>query len=183
MQACEHGGACALGRQTLGGEGNPTAYGGWRKGRRGTLMRSRLNFSLCIVLLGVAAGARAQQVSDQRAPTITAKVNVVSLLAMVHDRDGKVVKNLTRRKAFVLLTDGVAFREPTSIGSAIEFAQRADVIIYSIRFSDNGGPLSYLPTNLAIVMAAKEHGKHELHRMAEETGGVSYGSRKASRLR
>jgi VWFA-related protein len=46
------------------------------------------------------------------------------------------MKELPGRKAFILLTDGVAYKEPTSITTAIEFAQRADAIIYPIRFSD-----------------------------------------------
>ena len=41
----------------------------------------------------------------------------------------------TGRKAYILLSDGVSFRDKASIGTAIEFAQRADVIIYSILFS------------------------------------------------
>jgi VWFA-related protein len=244
-----------------------------------------------MLMLGVPVGAAAQQVLDQRETIIKSKVNVVSLLATVHDRDGKVVKNLTQndfvlledglpqkisyfsqesdlplsigllvdtsrsqtrvlkeereasytffdqvlreekdqafvahfdtqveisqgltssiaqldealrrliipeepatliysavkdcsekvmrgvpgRKAFILLTDGVAYRETTSIGSAIEFAQRADTIIYVIRFSDP--PEIYRPLGAAVGAATKEYAKHELHRMAEETGGVSY---------
>jgi hypothetical protein len=35
------------------------------------------------------------------------------------------------RKAFIPLTDGVAFRDEISIVTAIEFAQMADTIIYS----------------------------------------------------
>ena len=43
----------------------------------------------------------------QQAPTISTKVNVVSVLATVHDKDGKVIKNLTQDD-FVLLEDGVS---------------------------------------------------------------------------
>jgi VWFA-related protein len=75
------------------------------------------------------------------------------------------------RKAFILLTDGVAFRDPTSIGTAIEFAQRADTIIYTIRFSDSKftGPV-----RAAVRAGFKERGKQGLQRMAKETGGVSF---------
>jgi VWFA-related protein len=76
------------------------------------------------------------------------------------------------RKAFILLTDGVAFRDPTAIGTAIEFAQRADAIIYSIRFSD---PVrAYRPVRAAFLEAAKQRGKDGLQRMAKETGGISF---------
>jgi hypothetical protein len=49
-------------------------------------------------------------------------------------------QQLERRKAFILLTDAVAFRDQTSIGTAIEFAQRADTILYSIVFLIRSGP-------------------------------------------
>ena len=77
------------------------------------------------------------------------------------------------QKALIVLTDGVAYRDDTSIGTAIEFAQRADTLLYSIRFSD---PVqAYRPFRAAILSAAKERGKVELERMAKETGGVSFG--------
>ena len=83
-----------------------------------------------------------------------------------------VMRQQSGRKAFILLTDGVAFRDATSMDTAIEFAQRADTIVYSIRFSDH---LSVArPFRVAILEAASERGKHGLQRMAQETGGVSY---------
>jgi VWFA-related protein len=84
------------------------------------------------------------------------------------------------RKALILLTDGVAYRDPVSISTAIEAAQRADTMIYSIRFSD---PVqAYRPFKTAILEAAKERGKTELQRMAKETGGVSYGVSKSQTI-
>jgi VWFA-related protein len=84
----------------------------------------------------------------------------------------EVMRNQRGRKALILLTDGVAYKDPVSIGTAIEFAQRADTILYSIRFS---GPIeAYRPIRAAVMGAAKEHGKLSLQRMARETGGVSY---------
>jgi VWFA-related protein len=79
---------------------------------------------------------------------------------------------LTGRKAFILLSDGVAFKEHTSITTAIEYAQRADTIIYPIRFSDPV-PLSR-PVIGAILKIASEHGKQGLHRMSQETGGAYF---------
>jgi VWFA-related protein len=80
------------------------------------------------------------------------------------------MKELAGRKAFILLTDGVAFREPTSITTAIEYSQRADTIIYPIRYSDPV-PLSRPVIGMILAMAS-EHGKSGLHRMARETGGA-----------
>jgi VWFA-related protein len=82
------------------------------------------------------------------------------------------MQNQAGRKAFVLLTDGVAYKDPTSIDTAIESAQRADTIIYSIRFSD---PIPIGPLRAAFVASMKERGKLELERMAKQTGGLSYG--------
>jgi VWFA-related protein len=78
----------------------------------------------------------------------------------------------TGRKAIILLTDGVAYKDPTSIDTAIEFTQRADTMIFSIRFSD---PVPIGPLRAAFAAGMKEHGKLQLERMARETGGVSYG--------
>jgi VWFA-related protein len=75
------------------------------------------------------------------------------------------------RKALILLTDGVSFRDKTSIGTAIEFAQRADTILYTIRFSGHN-PV-YRPGRAIVAAAASEHGKHALARMAAETGGAA----------
>jgi VWFA-related protein len=90
----------------------------------------------------------------------------------VRDSSEDLMRKQPGRKAFILRTDGVACRDPISIGTAIEFAQRADTIIYAIRFSD---PIPITgPVRAAVRAAAKEHGKQELQRMARETGGVSY---------
>ncbi len=84
------------------------------------------------------------------------------------------------RKAIILLTDGVAFKDPASLESAVESAQRADTILYSIRFSD---PVeAYRPLRAAVLAAAKERGKQELERMAKETGGVSYAVTKSQSI-
>jgi len=80
--------------------------------------------------------------------------------------------DLRGRKAYILLSDGVAYKESTSITEAIEYAQRADTIIYPIRFADPV-PLSR-PLIGAILAIASEHGKQGLHRMANETGGAYF---------
>jgi VWFA-related protein len=94
------------------------------------------------------------------------------LYSAVKDSSQNPMQNQTGRKALILLTDGVAYKDPTTIDTAIEFAQRADTVIYSIRFSD---PVPIRPLRAAFVASMKEHGKLELERMAKETGGVSYG--------
>jgi VWFA-related protein len=94
------------------------------------------------------------------------------LYSAVKESSAGPMQSQAGRKALVVLTDGVAYKDSTSIGTAIEFAQRADTIIYSIRFSD---PIPIGPLRAAFVASMKEHGKLELERMAKETGGISYG--------
>jgi hypothetical protein len=71
-----------------------------------------------------------------------------------------------------VLTDGIAFKDPTSLEDAIEFAQRADSIICTIRFSDSERRRG--PIRMAVMAAAKEHGKQDLAQTAAEAGGESY---------
>jgi VWFA-related protein len=84
------------------------------------------------------------------------------------------------RKAFILLSDGVSFRDKTSIVTAIEYAQRADTIIYSILFSD---PLKvYRPGRAAIHAMVGNHGKSVMQRLAHETGGAYFEISESNRL-
>jgi VWFA-related protein len=98
--------------------------------------------------------------------------NSTLVFSAIKDASQDLMHPLMGRKAFILLSDGVAFKEPTSITTAIEYAQRADTIIYPIRFSD---PVPFSqPVVGAILAIASEHGKQGLHRMANETGGAYF---------
>ncbi len=73
------------------------------------------------------------------------------------------MRKLTGRKALIVLTDGVDFGSEANASAAIDAAQKADTLIYSIYFSDagaygGGGP----------------NGKGVLERMSRETGGSFY---------
>jgi VWFA-related protein len=72
------------------------------------------------------------------------------------------LRSETGRKAVVLITDGVDQGSRVKLERAVEAAQKADVIIYSIYYSDPGaygrGPLSFSSDG-------------ELRKMSEETGG------------
>ena len=76
----------------------------------------------------------------------------------------------TGRKAYILLSDGVSFRDPVSIGTAIEYAQRADVIIYSILFAGMPLVVQGLLRNGGRVVGSKP-GRTAMQRLALETGG------------
>jgi len=99
------------------------------------------------------------------------------------------------RKAIVILTDGVDQGSKLSLDQAIESAQRADTVVYSILFADPdayrgyggggggwgggmGGPWGRrypggYPGGYPPPQQREEHadGKKVLHRMSQETGG------------
>jgi VWFA-related protein len=94
------------------------------------------------------------------------------IFSAIRESSENLMRKQSGRKAFILLTDGVAFRDPVSMGTAIEFAQRADTILYSIRYAD---PIGFRgPIRTAVRAAASERGKAGLERMAKETGGFAY---------
>lgn len=108
--------------------------------------------------------------------TIPNRVATLLYSAIEQSSEGIMPKEPSR-KALIVLTDGVAYKDPISIGAVIESAQRADAIIYAIRFS---GPVrAYRPVRNAVISAMKERGKVELDRMAKETGGTTYGVTKS----
>lgn len=78
-----------------------------------------------------------------------------------------VMKNQRNRKALILLTDGVDTGSDQNLSAAVEAAERADTLVYSILFSDSG---AYgLPFGLA-----GPDGKGVLMRLSKETGGGFY---------
>ena len=94
------------------------------------------------------------------------------IYSAVRDSSENIMKEQQGRKALILLTDGVAYKDPISLETAIEFAQRAGTIIYSIRFSD---PVHFRgPFRSAVLAGMKERGKVDLERMSKETGGTLY---------
>jgi len=71
-----------------------------------------------------------------------------------------IMQNQTNRKAVILLTDGVDVGSEASLGDAVDAAQRADILVYSILFSDSG----------AYSFGAPDGGK-ALRRISQDTGG------------
>lgn len=102
---------------------------------------------------------------------IPARVNTL-LFDTIHQSSDNPMRQRKGRKAFILLSDGADAGSETSLSSAIEYAQRADTLIYSIWFHET------LPTwKLALgpVRAAeattRAKGKAAMERLSGETGG------------
>lgn len=74
----------------------------------------------------------------------------------------EVMKKQTGRKALIVLSDGVDFGSEGTVKDAVEAAQRADTLIYSILYSD---PSAY------GIFGGGGDGKRVLQRMAEDSGG------------
>jgi len=90
------------------------------------------------------------------------------LFDAIHDASEQLMKGQGGRKAFVVLSDGGDVRSKNSIVAAIEFAQRADTIIYSILFSN----AQVLPRVLLFPPpVALVRGRNIMRRLARETGG------------
>jgi VWFA-related protein len=74
----------------------------------------------------------------------------------------EIMKPLQGRKALIVLSDGVDVGSDAHTSDAVEAAQRADTLIYSIEFSD--------ATFYGGLLGGNE-GRHALTKLALETGG------------
>jgi VWFA-related protein len=73
-----------------------------------------------------------------------------------------IMKSLQGRKALIVLSDGEDVGSEAHLSDAIEAAQRADTLIYSIEFSD---------ASFGSHVFGGGEGRKALTRMASETGG------------
>jgi VWFA-related protein len=80
-----------------------------------------------------------------------------------------VMKKQQNRKALIVLTDGVDTGSEATLADAIEAAQRADTLVYSILFSD---PDAYgLPVPFLGGIGGAPDGRKAMDRISRETGG------------
>ena len=112
-----------------------------------------------------------------------------SLYDAVYLASDEVLKKQPGRKAVIVLSDGVDRTSKTSLTGAIESAQRADTLVYSILFADDqeqrGG--SFGPVfggggmgrggrrgGNRIPQESRPDGKKILERLSKETGGTFF---------
>src|SRR6185369_8451484 len=74
------------------------------------------------------------------------------------------------RKALIVLSDGYDTSSSASLAAAVETAQRADALVYAIRFLDRGIFAFEVPESKGGSPVPRE-GRKALERIAQETGG------------
>ncbi len=94
------------------------------------------------------------------------RICATRLYDAIRQASSDLMKQQNGRKAFILLSDGMDVRSKTSIGTAIEYAQRADTLIYSVLFAHR--PLINIRLGLN---RRKMRGPKVMERLARETGG------------
>jgi VWFA-related protein len=85
------------------------------------------------------------------------------------------MKNVTGRKALVLLSDGMDTGGPRTLTDAIEAAQDADAPVYAIVSNPYAGSVALLAgavAQYALIQSRIAEGR--MRRLAEETGGRYY---------
>src|SRR3954454_7072223 len=83
----------------------------------------------------------------------------------------EIMRKQSGRKALILLSDGEDNGSRTTLSSAVEAAQRADTLVYSILFTDN--EFDMRPIRTAARRAGYElpDGKKTMRELAGQTGG------------
>jgi len=100
-------------------------------------------------------------------PTLTAALDALKIPVLastllfdaVKEGSEQTMRKQKGRKAFIMLSDGGDVRSRTRIGTAIEYAQRADTAIYCILFTERSRDF---------------RGRRILRRLSSETGGGYY---------
>ena len=88
-----------------------------------------------------------------------------------------VLKTQGNRKAMVVLSDGVDFGSTATLNDAVEAAQRADTLIYSILFSDESYPSFGGPNGRAVLQKLSKDTGASFFEVTKKQGiGLIYGA-------
>ena len=85
----------------------------------------------------------------------------------------RTVNGQAERKAIVVLSDGYDTSSSASLSTAIEAAQRADALVYTIRFLDREVFAFEIPASQGGSPVPRE-GRKALERISRETGGAYF---------
>lgn len=136
-----------------------------------------VQFNTRVELLGGFTSSRDElraALDKLRIPDVVATL----LFEAVKETSEYMMRPMHGRKASIVLSDGGSFRDKTNLETAIEYAQRADTIVYSIFYSglDSGSKtrrrvarVLFPATNVYFSVA-----KSNMRRMAQETGGAYF---------
>jgi VWFA-related protein len=88
------------------------------------------------------------------------------------------MKNVTGRKALVLLSDGLDTGGPHTLTDAIEAAQDADAPVYAMIFNPFAGRVALAGAVAPVALLESRKAEGRMRRLAEETGGRYYDASK-----
>ncbi len=128
-----------------------------------------MQFDMAVILRQALTSSRSQ-LEDKLAYVDTPTRNELALQRgggtllydAVFQASREIMLGQRNRKALIILTDGVDTGSDRSLNDAIEAAQRADTLVFSILFSDPGAYGFSL---------GEPNGRRVLERLAKETGG------------
>ena len=122
-----------------------------------TASREQLDTGACAATNSEASAAQTRRAQGRRLGTRRNRALRSVLLA-----SEDLLRKQSGRKALILLTDGVDNGSQVGLSRAIESAQRADALVYSILFSDR---------DAYDGVFASTAGKKAMQRISHETGG------------
>ncbi len=130
-----------------------------------------LHFDFRVALLENFTSSREALAKALAALQIPARASTL-LFDAVQQASETLMKPQSGRKAFIILSDGGDVHSKTTISTAIEYAQRADTVIYSILFAAHNMGIG--PGIMAGQAIYHARGRKVMRRLAEETGGLYF---------
>lgn len=128
-----------------------------------------VHFDISVEILQGLTSSRDQLAAALAQLRVQTRISTL-LYDAVHQASDDIMRKQSGRKAFILLSDGMDVGSKTTIGDAIEYAQRADTIIYSVLFA-HSRRFRGIGIGTAVRAAYATRGAKAMERLARETGG------------